>query len=193
MIERLCRELADRALIVVDEAYIEFAGVRSVSDLLPQYSNLVVLRTLSKAYALAGTRCGALLAHREIVSLLARVLTPYALPVSTIEAVLKLTDRHHQAEAQERITVILRERERLRDELSRNPLVRRVWPSSSNFLLVECEDADRVLRAATQVGLILRDPRSQPGLANCLRITIGSPEQNQRLLRGLAQSAGAAA
>jgi histidinol-phosphate aminotransferase len=193
VIERLCREFAERALIVVDEAYIEFAGVPSVTELLPQYSNLVVLRTLSKAYALAGTRCGALLAHPEIVDLLARVLTPYALPVSTIEAVLKFTDTQHQAEAQERIAVILRERERLRDELSRIPLVRRVWPSSSNFLLVECTDADRVLRAAVQVGLILRDPRSQPGLANCLRITVGSPEQNDTLLRGIVQSAGAVA
>lgn len=192
-IERLCKEFAERALIVVDEAYIEFAGVPSVSALLPKYANLVVLRTLSKAYGLAGTRCGALLAHREIVDLLARVLTPYALPVSTIEAVLRLTDEQHQAEAHERIAVILRERERLTEALARSPLVRRVWPSSSNFLLVECSDADRVLRAAAQVGLILRDPRSQPGLANCLRITVGSPEQNERLLRGLAQSAGAAA
>ena len=193
VIERLCREFADRALIVVDEAYIEFAGVPSVSELLPKYSNLVVLRTLSKAYALAGTRCGALLAHPEIVSLLVRVLTPYALPASTIEAVLKLTDAEHQAEAQERINLILQERARLERELSRSPLVRRIWPSASNFLLVECSDADRILRAAAQVGLILRDPRSQPGLANCLRITVGSPEQNDRLLRGIAQSAGAAA
>lgn len=192
-VEHLCREFADRALIVVDEAYIEFAGVPSVSELLPKYSNLVVLRTLSKAYALAGTRCGALLAHSEIVSLLVRVLTPYALPASTIEAVLKLTDAEHQAEAQERIKLILQERARLETELSRSPLVRHIWPSASNFLLVECSDADRVLRAAAQVGLILRDPRSQPGLANCLRITVGSPEQNDRLLRGIAQAAGAAA
>src|SRR5690606_37428746 len=79
-IEQLCQALADRALVVVDEAYIEFADAPSAVTLLGRYSNLVVLRTLSKAYALAGARCGALIAHPEIVSLLARVLTPYAIP-----------------------------------------------------------------------------------------------------------------
>jgi histidinol-phosphate aminotransferase len=193
IIERLCREFSDRALIVVDEAYIEFAGVPSIANLLPQYPNLVVLRTLSKAYALAGTRCGTLLAHREIVSLLARVITPYALAASTIEAVLSMTDRQHQAEAADRIASILRDRGRLQQELAAIPGIRRVWPSAANFLLVECVDADRVLRAAASVGLIIRDPRSQLGLGSCLRITIGTPEQNDRLLRGILQSTGAAA
>ena len=192
-IEHLCREFAERAIIVVDEAYIEFSQMASVVRLLPQYSNLVVLRTLSKAFALAGTRCGTLIAHPEIVSLLGRVLTPYALPASTIEAVLKFTDTQHQVEAKDRIASILRDRARLQQELASIPLIRRVWPSSANFLLVECVDADRVLRAAASVGLIIRDPRSQPGLANCLRITVGSPEQNERLLRGIRESTGAAA
>ncbi len=193
LIERLCRDFTDRALIVVDEAYIEFAQAASVASLLPKYSNLVVLRTLSKAYALAGSRCGALLAHADIVSLLARVITPYALPASTVEAVLSLTDDAHRAEVEDRIATILRERARLQTELSAIPLIRRVWPSAANFLLVESLDADRVLRAAAAVGLIIRDPRSQPGLANCLRISVGSPEQNDRLIRGIAQSTGAAA
>ena len=156
-------------------------------------ANLVVLRTLSKAYALAGARCGALLAHADIVSLLARVITPYALPTQTIEAVLTFTDAQHRAESQQRIDVILSERARLSEQLARLPLIRRVWPSDANFLLVDCIDADRVLRAATSVGLIIRDPRSQPALGNSLRISVGTPEQNDRLLRGIAQAAGAAA
>jgi len=192
-IERLCQELSGRALVVVDEAYIEFAEAPSVTALLPRYENLVVLRTLSKAYALAGARCGALLAHADIVSLLARVITPYALPTSTVESVLALTDKAHQTEAAQRIQTILQERARLEIELARLPLVRRVWHSAANFLLVECTDADRVLRAAAGVGLIIRDPRSQAGLANCVRISVGTPEHNERLLRGLAQASGAAA
>jgi histidinol-phosphate aminotransferase len=192
-IERLCREFSERAIIVVDEAYIEFAQMPSIVHSLSQYPNLVVLRTLSKAFALAGTRCGTLIAHADIVSLLGRVLTPYALPASTIEAVLRLTDTQHQLEAKDRIASILRERARLQQELASTALIRRVWPSSANFLLVDCVDADRVLRAAASVGLILRDPRSQPGLASCLRITVGSPEQNDRLMRGIRQSTGAAA
>lgn len=192
-IVRLCESLANRALVVVDEAYIEFAETESVSSLIGRYPNLVVLRTLSKAYALAGARCGALLAQPDIVSLLARVITPYALPGPTIEAVLRLTDRAHEQEAQARIAKILAERARVSRELEQAALVRKVWPSATNFLLVECEDAERVLRAATSAGLIIRDTRSQPGLANCVRITIGTPEQNDRLLAGIRSAGGAAA
>jgi histidinol-phosphate aminotransferase len=192
-IELLCEELRDCAIVVVDEAYIEFSGAASFIDRLDRYPNLVILRTLSKAYALAGARCGALLAHADIVSLLARVITPYALPTQTIEAVLKFTDPQHRAESQRRIEAIRAERARLSEQLARLPAVRRVWPSDSNFILIDCVDADRVLRGAAAVGLIIRDPRSQPGLGSSLRISVGTTEQNDRLLQGIAQSTGAAA
>jgi histidinol-phosphate aminotransferase len=193
VIETLCEKLSDKALVVVDEAYIEFSRTESMSTRLERFSNLVVLRTLSKAYALAGARCGALLAHPDIVSLLARVITPYSLPTQTIESVLTLTDMQHQAEAAQRIDTVLRERSRLTEQLLRLSAIRRVWPSDSNFVLVECADADQVLRAATSVGLIIRDPRSQVALASCLRISVGSPEQNERLIHGITHLAGAAA
>lgn len=192
-IESVCERLEGKALVVLDEAYIEFAHTDSFISQLGRYQNLVILRTLSKAYALAGARCGALIAHPEIVSLLARVITPYALPTQTIENVLKFTDTQHQADAKQRIETILKERARLADHLRRLPAIRRVWPSDTNFLLIECVDADQVLRAATSVGIIIRDPRSQPALANCLRISVGTPEQNERLVRGIQQLAGAAA
>ncbi|HEY5807966.1 MAG TPA: histidinol-phosphate transaminase [Povalibacter sp.] len=182
----LCERLAGKAVVVVDEAYIEFARAESLVAVLPRYENLVILRTLSKAYALAGTRCGALLAHADIVSLLSRVITPYALPTQTIEAVLTFTNQAHRLEAQKRIDLILTERERLTTQLARLPAIRRVWRSDSNFLLVECVDADQVLRAANSVRLIIRDPRSNPALANCVRISVGTPEQNDRLLRAIA-------
>ncbi|HKE94941.1 MAG TPA: histidinol-phosphate transaminase [Povalibacter sp.] len=189
----LCERLAHKAVVVVDEAYIEFAGTESITNVLPRYENLVVLRTLSKAYALAGTRCGALLAHPQIVSLLARVITPYALPTQTIEAVLKFTNAAHRAESRQRITTVLAERERLATQLTRLPAIRRVWPSDSNFMLVECRNADEVLRAAVSVGLIIRDPRSNPSLANCVRISVGTAEQNDRLLHAVAALDTAAA
>ncbi|MGH8186857.1 MAG: histidinol-phosphate transaminase, partial [Steroidobacteraceae bacterium] len=168
-IQSLCSELAGRAVVVVDEAYIEFARTESLIRTLDRFENLVVLRTLSKAFALAGARCGALIAHADIVRLLARVITPYALPTHTIESVLKLTGRQHQAESQRRLELVRAERERLSDQLARLPLIRRVWPSDANFILVDCVDAGRVLRAAASVGLIIRDPRSQPGLAASVR------------------------
>jgi histidinol-phosphate aminotransferase len=192
-IESLCEQLTQRAIVVVDEAYIEFAERASLASELPRFPNLVILRTLSKAFALAGARCGVLLAHADIVELLARVITPYALPTSTIEAVLSFTDAAHCAESQRRIQSLREERSRLREQLQRLPLIRRVWPSDANFLLVECSDADRVLQAALGVGLIIRDPRSQPGLSHCLRISLGTPEQNARLVRGISMASGQAA
>ena len=192
-IEFVCERLTQKALVVVDEAYIEFAGRESITKQLERFPNLVVLRTLSKAYALAGARCGALIAHPDIVSLLARVITPYSLPTQTIESVLKFTDRAHQTEAMQRIGTVLQERARLAERLQKSPSVRRVWPSDSNFLLVECIDPDQVLRAATSVGLIIRDPRSQLGLGYCLRISVGTPEQNERLVQAISRLTGAAA
>lgn len=195
-IETLCERLADKAVVVLDEAYIEFAGTESLATLLPRFENLVVLRTLSKAYALAGTRCGAVLAHAQIVELLARVITPYSLPTQTIEAVLRFTDASHRAEASKCIELILSERARIMARLAQLPAIRRVWHSDANFILVDCVDADAVLNAAVSVGLIVRDPRSNPLLAGCLRISVGTPEQNDRLLQAigaLARVAGDAA
>jgi histidinol-phosphate aminotransferase len=192
-IERLCQELSGKALVVVDEAYVEFSRAESFVRSLAQFSNLVVLRTLSKAYALAGARCGAVIAHADIVSLLARVITPYALPTQTIDAVLTFTNAQHCAAAAQRIDTILAERARLAERLAQLPLVSRVMPSDSNFLLIECADAERVFKAATSVGLIVRDTRSQLGLANTLRISVGTPEQNERLLRGIAEASGISA
>ena len=193
VIERLCGALQDRALIVVDEAYIEFAGCPSFAARIEEFQNLVVLRTLSKAYALAGARCGTVIAHPEIILLLARIIPPYALSTSTIETVLAVTDARGQAASQERIRTVLEERERLRIELARLPLIQKVWSSDSNFLLVDCVDADRVLNAAIDSRLIIRDPRSQRGLERSVRISVGTPEQNSRLLRGVAAASGVAA
>jgi histidinol-phosphate aminotransferase len=192
-IESLCEQFSERALVVVDEAYIEFSDRASLVSELSRFPNLVILRTLSKAFALAGARCGTLLAHEEIVELLSRVITPYALPTATIEAVLQFTDAAHCAESRRRIQALREERSRLRDQLQSLPLIRRIWPSDANFLLVECTDPDRVLQAAIGAGLIIRDPRSQPGLGNCLRISIGTPEQNGRLVRGITAASGQAA
>jgi histidinol-phosphate aminotransferase len=191
-IEVLCAHLSDKSLIVVDEAYIEFASVPSLVSELERFPNLVILRTLSKAYALAGARCGALIAHEDIVSLLARVITPYALPTHTIDSVLEFTNEEHREEARERIATILSERARLSEQLACLPLIRHVWPSDTNFILVDCIDAEAVLRAALSAGLIIRDPRSQAALGTSLRISIGTPEQNDRLVRGIAAAGEAA-
>ena len=185
----LCRQLNGRALVVVDEAYIEFTGRPSFTTLLAQHPNLVILRTLSKAYALAGARCGATIADAELISVLARVIPPYAIPTSTVESVIKATAPERRARIAEQIQTLISERTRISAELKQCALIRQVFPSDANFLLVECVDADVVFNAAKSVGLVVRDQRKQPQCGNCLRITVGTPEQNNRLLQGIRAAA----
>jgi histidinol-phosphate aminotransferase len=181
----LCSQLNGRALVVVDEAYIEFAARPSFTAVLSQHPNLVILRTLSKAYALAGARCGTTIADKDIIEVLARVIPPYAIPTSTVESVLKATAPEQRSRIAEQIHTLITERGTLAAALGASPLIKLVFPSDANFVLVECVDADVVFNAAKSVGLVVRDQRKQPQCANCLRISIGTPEQNARLLQGI--------
>jgi histidinol-phosphate aminotransferase len=179
---RVCTELADTSLVVLDEAYIEFADRRSLVARLAEFPNLVILRTLSKAYALAGARLGTLLASEEIVGLLKRIIPPYAIPASTIEEVLTLTEAPQRALSAGRIRTLLAERAVMAQRLARSAAVARVYPSDANFLLVECREPQRFLQAGREAGLIVRDFSAVPALTGCLRISIGTPDQNERLL-----------
>ena len=180
------RALAGRALLVVDEAYVEFSAAPSLATELGTHPGLIVLRTLSKAYALAGARCGVLLAHPDIVALLQRVIPPYAITQLSIEAVLRTLRPEQLAAVRERVQAVLRERGRLAEELARQPGVLRVWPSAANFLLVEFADPAAVLARVHAAGLLVRDLRRVATLGQALRISVGSPEQNDRLLLSLA-------
>jgi histidinol-phosphate aminotransferase len=185
VIVRLCTRLTGRSLVVVDEAYTEFSGAPSLCALLDSHPNLVVLRTLSKAYALAGARCGTLLGDPALVDLLKRMIAPYALTAPTIEAALHALEPPQQVISRARREQVIAERGRLAAALTQLPGVRKVWPSAANFLLVEWRDPERAFQAALNARLLIRDVRSQPALAQHLRISIGTPEQNERLLRAL--------
>ena len=144
-----------------------------------------MLRTLSKAYALAGARLGTLIASEDIVLLLKRIIPPYAIPASTVEQVLALTEAPQRAMAAARIRTLLDERGRAGERLAAMRCVVRLHPSDANFLLVQFQDARTALEAGKDAGLLVRDFSGTPGLANCLRISIGTPEQNERLLAAL--------
>ena len=183
-IEKLLVALAQQALVVVDEAYIEFSGDRSLTTELARYPNLVVLRTLSKAYGLAGARVGSLIAAPEIVALLAKVIPPYSIAQLAIETVLATLAEPQLAIQRERVAAVRIERERLRAALATCKPVQKIWPSVANFLLVDCAAPEAVLAAARTAKLLIRDMRSVAPSA--LRITVGTPEQNDRLIRSLA-------
>jgi len=183
----LADALAGRSLLVVDEAYIEFSGGVSLAREVARHPYLTVLRTLSKAHGLAGARCGALIAAPEIVSLLRKIIPPYAMTQPTIESVLAALEPHELSAAAERVATIRAERSRLAERLAELPCVVRVFPSEANFLLVELHDASSAFARARTAGLLVRDVRAQPGLGRHLRITVGTPEQNARLIAALAR------
>ena len=183
---RCARQLAGRALVVVDEAYIEFAARTSLARLVPELPNLAILRTLSKAHGLAGARCGALIADPQIIALLRKIIPPYAIPQLTLEAVLARLTPEARAESWARLEILLAERERLLRGLPRLPRIAKVWPSAANFVLAEFEDAGAALARAREARLLVRDARGYLGLGRALRVTVGTPEQNSRLLEAWA-------
>jgi histidinol-phosphate aminotransferase len=181
-LEEICKALDGKAIVVIDEAYIEWSRSLSLTRWLSRFPTLAILRTLSKAHALAGARLGALLAHPELIELAKRVIPPYALAQPTVEAALRALDPAELPAAHARLEGLLAERETLSRGLSASPLVDRVWPSDANFLLIDCRDADRFMSNTLAGGLIVRDLRAHPALPRSLRVSVGTCEQNDALL-----------
>lgn len=180
--------LGGRGCVVVDAAYAEFAGDDRSLELLQRFENVIVLRTLSKAMALAGVRCGALLAVPQVVDLLSCVLPPYTFPVLCADAVMHCLEPANAAEWRRRVELLKSERARLAAALQRIPGITRVWPSDANFILAEAADPRRLVAAARAGRILIRDFSWDPSLPRCVRITVGTPEQNDRLLGALAES-----
>jgi histidinol-phosphate aminotransferase len=184
-VARVCE--ACPGLVLADEAYGEFAGPGLSSEpLLAAHDNLVVLHTFSKAYCLAGARCGYLLAAPDVVDGLAAVRQPYSVGVLAQAAALAVA--RERAAFEPLVDEIRSERERLLLEIRAlgRALPVRVWPSQANFLLVRVPNASRVRsRLRDERSILVRDFSSAPGLADCLRITVGTREENDELLGAL--------
>jgi histidinol-phosphate aminotransferase len=182
-LEEICKALDGKAIVVIDEAYVEWSRSLSLTRWLSRFPTLAILRTLSKAHALAGARLGALLAAPALIELAKRVIPPYALAQPTVEAALRALAPGELPAAHARLEVLLAEREYLGNGLSASPLVDRVWPSDANFLLIDCRDADRFMSNTLAGGLIVRDLRAHPALPRSLRVSVGTRAQNGALLR----------
>lgn len=177
-LERLARAAGDRWMLVVDEAYGEFSGVDH-DRLAREHANVVRLRTLSKAFGLAGVRVGYALAHPEVATQLRKALLPFsvsALQVAVAEAVLAEPDR-----VAARVARTVAERERLAAALAGRAGVR-VFPSVANFLLVRVADAAATYAALRARGVLVRRQDHLPGLAGCLRVSVGAPDENDAFL-----------
>jgi histidinol-phosphate aminotransferase len=184
-LEAVCTALDGKAIVVIDEAYVEWSRTGTLAHWLERFQTLAILRTLSKAHALAGARLGALLAAPPLIQLARRVIPPYAIAQQTVEAALLALKPQQLEDSQRRIEELLVEREYLRAGLVGSPLVAKVWPSDANFLLVDCHDADRFLSNCVAAGLLVRDVRANPALSRSLRISVGRRVDHDALLHSV--------
>ncbi len=191
-IRALAQALAGRALLVVDEAYIEYADTPSAASLIDEYPNIAVLRTLSKLHALAGARIGCLLADPALIDVLRRCQAPYPVPQPCADLALRALEPAALAEAAARAATIRAERERMLARLPQLGGVRRVYASAGNFLLARFDDAESAYRRLLAAGVVVRDMRATAGLGDALRITIGMPDENDAVFAALLPEEAAA-
>ncbi|WP_432463347.1 histidinol-phosphate transaminase [Agarivorans sp. QJM3NY_33] len=175
----------DKALVVVDEAYIEFCTEQSVQGLLTDFDNLVITRTLSKAFALAGLRCGFTLANAEVIEVMSKVIAPYpiARPVAEIAAKALTTDGLKIM--RERVASLNTIRSQAVDELSRLKIVKQIFPATGNYILIRFDDSARIFKALGEQGIVLRDFANKPRLDNCIRMSIGNQQEVSITLKAI--------
>lgn len=170
-------------LVVIDEAYIDFTRSKTFLNELKKYPNLLVLQTFSKAWGLAGLRLGMCFASEEIISILNKIKYPYNVNIRTQELALEALENAYKKDIW--VDEILNQRNWLKAELKKLGLVEKIFPSDANFLLVRVQDAQSTYQYLMDRRIIVRD-RSRVNLCyNCLRLTVGTPEENERLIQAL--------
>lgn len=170
-------------LVIIDEAYIDFSAAQSWNQELENYNNLIVTQTFSKAYGLAGIRLGACYADSEIIELLKKVKMPYNVNVLTQRTALQYLENEKVTEQE--IIEIIKSRNKLRTELLKIGFVQNIYHSDSNFILVKVDDADKRYQELIDKDLVIRNRTKEPLCENCLRITVGTPNENKILIKRL--------
>lgn len=174
-----------KGLVVVDEAYIDFTPASSWITRLADFPNLVILQTFSKAWGMAGMRLGMAFADESLINVLNKIKPPYNISQPVLDKALRLMEQEQQVAAW--ISAINSERERLAIALRKIPFIKTVFPSDANFLLVRVDDAEKIYSYLLQQSIVVRNRHGQPLCDHCLRITIGTPEENNLLLQALQQ------
>lgn len=172
-------------VVVLDEAYIDFSVRPSLTSLVKRYPNLIVLQTLSKAWGMAGLRIGLAIADPAVIALMSKVKYPYNINVLAQKMALMKLD---EAAKDKAVAEIVGQRFRLEKELAKCPEVKGIYSSDANFLLVRFENPDEVYESLLAGGVIVRNRSKVSGCEGCLRITVGTPVENDRLLRLLSSS-----
>ena len=177
----LCSEF--NSIIIVDEAYIDFAQDNSLIYDVENYPNLVVMRTFSKAWGLAGVRLGFCVANVEVINYLFKIKTPYNVNTLTRYAVLKSLKNYNRKD--EFVQKLRLERERVKKELGKIPGIEKIFHSDANYILFRCPDAKQVQKKLAEHGIIIRDRSSYKTLDNCLRLSIGTENENNKFLEAI--------
>ncbi len=187
----LCKGRAEKSLIVVDEAYIDFTTQpEGMLAELANYSNLVITRTMSKGHGLAGERIGVAIAQPELIAYMQKIQAPYPLTKSSIAAALDALSPNGLIQGVERRKLLVAERERMAKVLPQSPYVTGVFPSAANFLLIQTKDSKAVMQQLLRFGIRARDRNSE--IPNTVRLSIGTPEENQAVLQALGINASVA-
>lgn len=168
-------------IVIVDEAYIDFAKEKTVLPLVEKFHNLVVMHTLSKAWGLAGIRLGIGFADKKIIEILNRIKMPYNISELTQRIALKAIEQTKRKQSQ--LKTILREKEDLINDLNNLSQVDFVYQSDANFVLVKVRKAKLLYKFLIKNDIVVRDRSNMPGCEECLRITVGTPKENQKLIR----------
>lgn len=172
-------------IVVIDEAYIDFSNEPSWLASLNAYPNIIVLQTFSKAWGMAALRCGMAFASEDIIAFFNKVKYPYNLNLLTQEAVLKQVEAVEQKNKW--VETLLAERSKMIANLQNLPLVKHIYPTDANFVLAKVDDANKTYNYLVNKGIIVRNRNSVTLCQGCLRITIGTPQENQELLTALQQ------
>lgn len=180
-LEAVLKACEGKALVVLDEAYIEFCDSDSAVGLIDKYSQLVVLRTLSKAWAAAGVRCGIVIAHPDVIGLLRRVIAPYPLAATAIDAALQAISGDAAKRQQQFVETVRRGKTDLLAFLLSCDWIREVLQSEANFILLRVPDADALVAWCATRGIRIRNFTTQAQLEGCVRLTIGSVEEMTEL------------
>jgi len=170
-------------IVVIDEAYIDFSSRESSAQLVQQYPNLVILQTFSKSFGLAGIRLGIAISSPEIISIMLKVKAPYNINKLTADMAMKVFENLELFKFN--IEKILEEREYVAEQLSHAEEVEAVYPSDANFLLFKIKNAKEIYHKLAEKGIIVRYRGNEPHCEDCLRVTIGMPDENIRFLKTL--------
>ncbi|MDZ7657942.1 histidinol-phosphate transaminase [Fodinibius sp.] len=180
-IQKLVEEF--EGIVIIDEAYIDFSNQDSWASKVVEYPNLVVLQTLSKSFGLAGIRLGITYAQEEIIDYMMKVKAPYN--INKLTAKKAIEGLQNWKTVQFRADAIKKERKELKDKLEQLKIVQKVFKSEANFLLAKFTNAKNIYKQLTQQHIIIRYRGNEPLCDNCLRITVGTPDENEQLISAL--------